>query len=270
MIVTTTRSPSTCTSRRIPRSSIVMTGISGSCTCASSSRSSVALVTSGRRGGCGAGAGVRPAVAERRQVAARAPPCRAPRRLGHLERRVGERRGHGRLPLRTQQVRVGGDPPPHERGHQLVALEQLGGVGPHLVEPGLHPAVRLLGAVPQPDHPVAGMVEVVRRLLDRLAGEHLVGRRGHRLPQRDLVGRDEQLAGHRPPEVAVVGLEQQRAGELGLVPQEREGILVPSLFSSSPDRVSRLRACPSRSSAMLSSATSSSICGERAAHSHSR
>ncbi len=52
-----------------------------------------------------------------------------------------------------------------------VGREHLAGVHPQVVDRTLHPRVRLVGAVAQPDHPVARALDVIRGLLRGLGGD---------------------------------------------------------------------------------------------------
>ena len=89
--------------------------------------------------------------------------------------------------------------------------------------------MRLGGTVAQPDRPQCTVVEVVRRLLDRLGrdpGQPLVVARGQLLVQRPLVRRQEQQLRDGDREVAVRQLHEQAVTVLPVVAQVRQGVLV--------------------------------------------
>ena len=137
-------------------------------------------------------------------------------------------------------------------------------------------AARLVGAVAQPHHPVGGVLLVVARLL------HAPCRRCRRARRRSSarsrsqssfrkVG-DDEVAQHREGEVAARQLDQREVEVVALVAQEGELVLVvaAALPRAAPARVSSARAWPTRSSAMLASAMSSSRTGAWPHHSARR
>ncbi len=70
---------------------------------------------------------------------------------------------------------------------------------------------------------------MVAGLLERLggdAGKRRVGRRAQGVPERQLVGIEEELARHRLSEVAVGLLDEKGVGELALGSQHGEVVLV--------------------------------------------
>ena len=143
-------------------------------------------------------------------------------------------------------------------------LEQFAGVAPQGVQGALHPAVALLGAVTEPQRPLLGVVAVVGDLLDRLGRERrelAVRPAASCRVQQLLVGGEVQLPGDR------VGRSRRWAAP----PTARCGRRVPRAGRPTRPRrrpvSSRKRAWPSRSSAMLASATSSSSTGAWPAHS---
>ena len=152
-----------------------------------------------------------------------------------------------------------------------------------VVQRGLHAPVRLVGAVAEAQRPAGGVVAVVGDLLDALGrdgGEHRVARVEQPLQQREPPRREQQQPGDRVGEVAVVGQLGQRR-RCGTAPPSAEGEIASRPAESSESAVARAaprcaarasssRAWPSRSSAVLASATSSSSSGAFVTHSESR
>ena len=74
-------------------------------------------------------------------------------------------------PLAPEVFGVGRDAAVDQAGLDVVALEQLAGEPPQVVDAGLHAAMALVGAVAEAHHPTAAVAEVVGGLLDGLAGQ---------------------------------------------------------------------------------------------------
>ena len=276
----TTRSAgsSTSTSRRMPRSSMVTTGTSGSGmlrTAASAhSRSRHDVARSPRR----------PRVRARdvlhlgQQVPhRRASGCPAGRRASASAGRSGgssvasfdDRGRHGSRPRRGGDD--GSTPTPASaasRGRRVV-VEQLGHIRRSTASQGrLHPAVRLLGAVAEPQHPLRARGRGGRRppwapwrpppASDVVAG---TAQRGIQLApgrRRTTAAAPSRTRSRRAP--ARRGARCGTAARRGSIARSSSERPVPS---SSPMRVSSARAWPSRSRPMLARAMSSSICGAR-------
>ena len=96
----------------------------------------------------------------------------------------------------------------------------------------LDAAVALLGAVAEPDQPVAGMAQMVGGLVLRGggdAGERRVVRPGRLLPERRGISAVEQLPRDRHREIAVRLLDQQHIAELWRIAQVGERVLITAL-----------------------------------------
>jgi hypothetical protein len=141
---------------------------------------------------------------------------------------------HG-VDLGPQLLRVGCDAglgqPPFDVGR----AEELLHVGPHNVQGGLHPPVRLRGAVAETHRPTGCVVAVVGHLLDTLARhrrDHGVARAEQALQQREPPGGEQQQPRDRPGEVQLVAqLGQRDVAELRLRALVGEGVLVaPAAF----------------------------------------
>ena len=92
---------------------------------------------------------------------------------------------------------------------------------------------RWLSSVPSPRRSVQSVAwsrwyEVSFTALAAIGRDLRVGRRGERLPLRELVRRAQQLADDRGREVAVLLLDEQAVDELALVAHERVVILRPA------------------------------------------
>lgn len=118
----------------------------------------------------------------------------------------------GRVPL---PGRVG---PHREPRHGVQHFAQ---VGRHLGQRGPHPAVRLLGAVAEPQRPVGGVLPVVgkfRHALGRHRREHRVGRRGEPAEEREPPAGERQQPHDAEGEVGVGQFRQPHIAEVGGVP----------------------------------------------------
>ena len=106
-----------------------------------------------------------------------------------------------------------------------------------------------VGAVAEPDHPVAAALEVVGDLLDRLRGDLGDARVGRalQLPQQQIVpGVEQELPRHVTAEVAVRLLDQQQVAEFAGVAQDRRAC-PRRAPRPRPRRRGRARAAPGRS-----------------------
>ena len=132
-----------------------------------------------------------------------------------------------------------------------------------------------VGAVAEPQHPLRGVVAVVGELLDALA------RRSRPAPGRaesrsrsssaSRQVREHQQPGDQLGEVGVAALGQPDVAELASSRKNASVVLVAAACRRHvPARASSSRAWPSRSSAMLASAVSSSSSGARVTHCCSR
>ena len=195
-MVTTTRpvAGSSSTARRMPSSSMVTTRISGSTTAATAALADRSPL---RAPGVGAvqhlhlGQQVRQVLG----VHAVAPAGRAPSRPP-----AGPASPRRARPTRWRRSRPAGWPgrpaPPGPPANSSWVYGQTSSTR------GLHPAVRLLGAVTEPLHPQRAVVQVVRGLLARLRadrGQPLVGAPGQRGVERQLVRRQEEQLRHGRP-----------------------------------------------------------------------
>ena len=179
-----------------------------------------------------------------------------------------------RLPGRLQARRVGGDAGGGDRDVLVVGEEQLAGVGPEVVERGLHPAVALVGAVAEADRRGRRSVRGGRRPPWRpwRRSRRRAGRRRRPAPSAargarrrtgtgaSASGRSRRSGARR---AARCGSPRRRAGRRG---RRRCGPC------PRPRRRGRARAAvwPIRSSAMLASAMSSSSAGAWPHHSETR
>ena len=110
-----------------------------------------------------------------------------------------------------------------------VGLEDLGEVRPEQVERRLQARRRFLRAVAEADDPVGGVLAVVARFLDGLAGDRrelAVARAFEPLPEQLEEDRDGAVPQHRHREVAARQLDQRAVAEVALVAQEGELVLV--------------------------------------------
>jgi hypothetical protein len=76
-----------------------------------------------------------------------------------------------RVELRSQYRRVHCHAGPREFAFDRVRGEELAGERPHGGQCGLHAPVRFGRAVAEPDHPLRGVLPVVRDLLDALRAD---------------------------------------------------------------------------------------------------
>ena len=109
-----------------------------------------------------------------------------------------------------------------------VVLEELGDIGRDPGERRLHAVVRRRSPVPEPQHPLAGMVTVVVDLLDRFGrhtGDRLVARGDQRGIQLALVGGEPQHPRHLETEVAAFLLDQVNVVKVPLVSQVGQLVL---------------------------------------------
>ncbi len=202
-----------------------------------------------------------------------------PRVRGHRQRRFGE---HGIDLRRATALRARATsaaiPASISASSIGVGGEHLAGVQPQRVDRRLHPRVRLVGAVAQPDHPVARALDVIRDLLRALGGDVGDARvaRARQRPQREQVPCVEQeLARDRVGVVAVRLLDEQQVAEFVAVAEERE--LVLGAAAAADPRldfagIARATAAPAREdrARRWSSAMSSSSTGPLPTHSPSR
>ena len=167
-------------------------------------------------------------VPHRLRVDPRTSAPRAPRGSVQVERRLLAHRSNLRRHGLVQRRRPHPDPRRGSSDRRLVVDEQLRQVGQHPVEPGLHPAVRLLGAVAEPHDPQGRVVAVVAHLLERLAGhpgEDGVAGTEQSGIQLSLVRGEPQQPGHLLPEVAPLLLDEVDVAPVPLVAQHREVVL---------------------------------------------
>jgi hypothetical protein len=127
-----------------------------------------------------------------------------------------------------------------------VVLEQLGHEQPKPRQRGFAAAARLFRAVTQAHHPVGGMLLVVARFFQRLAGDRCqLGFAGiaQPLPQQLEPGGDHRIAQHGCGKVAARQLDECRVQIVALVAQEGELILVVvlrALFAGQREHAARL------------------------------
>ena len=115
------------------------------------------------------------------------------------------------------------------RGVDRVVLEQLGRVQPQPRQRGVDAPARFFGAVAQPHHPVGGMLLVVARFLQRLAGdggEFGIAGIAQPFPQQLQPGGDDGVAQHGEGEVAALQLDDRRVQVVAFVAQEGELVFV--------------------------------------------
>ena len=156
----------------------------------------------------------------------RLPPLWAKLRLG--DRPASPRRGRARTVASQAGFRLAGSgamPAAATSTSFVVGEEQLAGVGPEVVERGLHPAVALVAAVAEADDEVGGAFEVVGDLLGGLGGDlgdAGVGGGGQRLQELVVQGVEQELAHQRLAEVAVRALDEEDVAEVPGVAQVGE------------------------------------------------
>src|SRR5229473_1163595 len=240
---TSTAPSSTRTSRSTPRSTMVSTGISGSTTAEAAaharerrSESLKARVIVGTASPSRARIGALQElqlgqdVAKVLAVASGAAAGLHPITGGKLQVRLGENRDERALPSRADAGAIDGDAGFDQRPLDVVGLEHLSRVRPQIIERLLGAAMALLGAVAQPDGPLAGVANVIGELLRALGGdgcERCVLRARQRLEIRMRAGRIEQLAQDRNGEIAVGLLDQEDVAVFARIAPIGERVLVP-------------------------------------------
>src|SRR2546423_14749854 len=110
---------------------------------------------------------------------------------------------------------------------EFVGVKEFSGVPPEIVHGILQPAMALVGAAAELQHPIAAVANVIARLLEHLcrdASEILVGAPLQRLCLCHRVDAEQELPSDGEGEVAFGKLDEQRVSVVDAVTQKREGV----------------------------------------------